>query len=422
MDEKINALRQAVNLTPDNHTLRLLLAEALQAANQKEEALAEYDILLQQGQLPRANLLVVALLAIEAQQLPMAQSCLNAMRYAGLVDEVSHLQAKIEEAFAQQGFVKMVVPQATTTTTTPHPSAPPPPALEATERVTFADIGGLEEVKKVIHRMIILPFLRPELYQAYGKRGGGGVLMYGPPGCGKTMLARATAGECGLPLYNVRIEEILDPYIGVSEKRLHYVFDQARLNAPCVLFIDEVDALAFARKKHTSSITRTLVDQLLQELDAIGANNQNLLILAATNAPWDVDDALLRPGRFDRRLFVPPPDEPARVGIVQGLLKGRPVQGVEAATVARHTTLFSGADLRALVEAATDMAIEDALNHGKTMPLTAKHLERALKQLRPTTLDWLSRAENYIEFANQDKRYDEVATYLKSSEVRRYKR
>jgi transitional endoplasmic reticulum ATPase len=422
MNEKIEALRQAVKLSPDNHMLRLLLAEALQVADQKEEALAEYDLLLQQGQLPRQNLLTVGLLAIEVQQMPLAQSCLNAMRYAGLVEEVSKLQAKIEEAFTQQGFVKMVVPQATTSTPSTQPLVPPPPPLEAAERVTFADIGGLEEVKKVIHRMIILPFLRPELYQAYGKKGGGGVLMYGPPGCGKTMLARATAGECGLPMYNVRIEEILDPYIGISERRLHHVFDQARLNAPCVLFIDEVDALAFARKKHTSSVTRTLVDQLLQELDAIGANNQNLLILAATNAPWDVDDALLRPGRFDRRVFVPPPDEPARVGIVQGLLKGRPVQGIEAAAVARGSALFSGADLRALVEAATDLAIEDALNSGTTMPLTAKHIDRARQGLRPTTLDWLTRAENYVEFANQDKRYDEVASYLKSAEVRKHKR
>lgn len=420
MDEKINALRQAVELSPDNHTLRLLLAEALQSADRKEEALTEYETLLQQGQLPRQNLMGVGLLAIAANQFPMVQSCLNAMRYAGLVEEVSQLQAKLEEAYAQQGFVKMVLPQATAS-----PAAPetvPPPTLEAEARVTFADIGGLEEVKKVIHRMIILPFLRPELYQAYGRKGGGGVLMYGPPGCGKTMLARATAGECGLPMYNVRIEEVLDPYLGVSERRLHHVFEQARLNAPCVLFIDEVDALAYARKKHTSSTTRTLVDQLLQELDAIGANNQNLLILAATNAPWDVDDALLRPGRFDRRVFVPPPDEPARVGIVQGLLKGRPVQGVEAATVARGTPLFSGADLRALVESATDLAIEDALNSGTTVPLTTRHVDRARQSLRPTTLDWLSRAENYIEFANQDKRYDEVAGYLKSAEVKRYKK
>jgi transitional endoplasmic reticulum ATPase len=418
MDEKINALRQALGISPDNHTLRLLLAEALQAAERQEEALSEYDTLLQQGQLPRQNLLTVGLFAVAANQLPMAQSCLNAMRYAGLVDEVSQLQSKIDEAYTQQGFVKMMMPQSSPATVADNA----PPTLQAEERITFADIGGLEEVKKVIHRMIILPFLRPELYQAYGKRGGGGVLMYGPPGCGKTMLARATAGECGLPMYNVRIEEVLDPYLGVSEKRLHAFFEQARQNAPCVLFIDEVDALAFARKRHTSSTTRTLVDQMLQELDAIGANNQNVLILAATNAPWDVDDALLRPGRFDRRVFVPPPDEPARVSIVQGLLKGRPVQGVEATTVARGTALFSGADLRALIESATDLAIEDALNSGNTVPVTAKHIDRGRQGLRPTTLDWLMRAENYVEFANQDKRYDEVSAYLRSAEVRKYRR
>jgi SpoVK/Ycf46/Vps4 family AAA+-type ATPase len=209
----------------------------------------------------------------------------------------------------------------------------------AEDRVTFADVGGLEDAKRAVHRTIILPFQRPDLYERYGRRAGGGVLLYGPPGCGKTLLARATAGECGLPFFNVRIESILDPYIGVSEANLHAAFESARTDAPCVLFLDELDAVAYARRKQQGGGARALVDQLLQELDAIGSDNHQLLVLAATNAPWDIDDALKRPGRFDRMVFVPPPDEPARERILELHLADPPTAGIDLTSLATRTPL-----------------------------------------------------------------------------------
>ncbi|MFN2590083.1 MAG: 26S protease regulatory subunit, partial [Actinomycetota bacterium] len=247
----------------------------------------------------------------------------------------------------------------------------------------------------------------------------GGVLLFGPPGCGKTLLARATAGECGLPFYNVRIEQIIDPFLGVSERNLHVAFEQARAAAPCVLFLDEIDALGFARSKHVGTSIRPLVDQLLQELDSIGADNRNILILAATNAPWDVDEALLRPGRFDRRIFVPPPDEQARRSILEVLLRSVPTDDVDTKTLAAATPLFSGADLRAVVEHATDEAIEEALMTEREPPVTGDRLLRAADGLHPTTVDWLAKARNYVEFANVGDRYGEIGRYLRSKEVRR---
>ena len=276
-------------------------------------------------------------------------------------------------------------------------------------------------MKKAINRTIILPFQRHDLYEKYNRSAGGGVLLFGPPGCGKTLLARATAGECGLPFSNVRIEEILDPYFGVSEANLHDSFVQARRFAPCVLFIDELDAIAFARRKHSGSVGRPLVDQLLQELDAIGADNENILVLAATNAPWDVDEAMKRPGRFDRIVFVPPPDPPARERILALHLRDRPSDNVDTSRIAKATPLFSGADLRALVERAVDLVIDDALETGRERPLTTRDLDNALNDMRPSTLEWIATAPNYVEFANQSGRYDEVASFLVSREARTWK-
>ena len=283
-----------------------------------------------------------------------------------------------------------------------------------TKTVTFADVGGLEEVKKQIERRIILPFQKPSLFQRFKKRVGGGILLYGPPGCGKTLLARATAGECKATFFNVAIHDILDMYIGESERKLHAIFDKARASTPAVLFFDELEALA-GKRQHTREVTSAkLVSQFLAEMDGFTQNNSGVLILGATNVPWAVDPAFRRPGRFDRVLYVPPPDQEARRAIVRHLLDARPAYGaIDAGAIASKTSGFSGADLEHLVETASDEAIEASLGSGSEVPISQRHLVAALRDVKPTTLEWLTTARNYARYANEGGQYDEVLDFLK---------
>jgi len=415
-NSRIESLRLALEHSPNDAGLRSLLAQQLDEAGERDEALEHYLVLFENDALTGPDLATAARVAVSCARTQDASRLIEAANRQG-IEGIPPIERELEALLSERGVLRLV-PKGD------HPEPIESP-LEVTNEapVSFDGIGGLDEQKKLIHRMVILPRQRPDLYEKYGRRAGGGVLFFGPPGCGKTLLARATATECGVPFFNLRIEEILDPYIGVSERNLHAAFEQARANAPCVLFLDELDALAYARRKQHASGSRVLVDQLLQELDAIGSDNEGVLTLAATNAPWDVDDALKRPGRFDRVLFVPPPDAKARTAILEALLVAQRTQPIDIKSLAKRTPLFSGADLRALVERSIDAAIDEALAlaSGEDPPLAEHHFESALEDLRPSTLEWLSRARNYTEFANRDQRYRDVEKYLNSREARRQK-
>jgi hypothetical protein len=209
-DDRILGLLDALALAPDNHALRLLLAETLREAGRDVEALEQYERLLGADALPNEELVAVGELALDVGRLPLAGRVLEAARRTGVVEGVAAFQQRVEQELASEG-----VPRLRSGPIEPLEHADD--LVQTAPTISFADVGGLEDVKKTIHRTIILPFRRPELYARYGRTAGGGVMMFGPPGCGKTMLARATAGECELPFFNVRIEQILDPYFGVAE-------------------------------------------------------------------------------------------------------------------------------------------------------------------------------------------------------------
>lgn len=280
-------------------------------------------------------------------------------------------------------------------------------------KLKFTDVGGMELLKEEIRLKIIHPLNHAELYKAYGKRIGGGILLYGPPGCGKTHLARATAGEIQAGFLSVGINEVLDMWIGNSERNLHQLFDQARRNRPCVLFFDEVDALGASRTDMKSSAGRHLINQFLSELDGVKASNDGVLILGATNAPWHLDSAFRRPGRFDRILFVPPPDPLARAEVLRLQLKGKPQDAVDFEQVAKKTDGFSGADLKAVVDVTVEQKLREAMRTGVPSPIRTKDLIATAGTLRASTREWFATAKNYALYSNQGGVYDDIVKYLK---------
>ncbi len=285
------------------------------------------------------------------------------------------------------------------------------------DKTRFMHIAGMDDLKKSIRLQIIEPFLNPGLFAKFRKKAGGGILLYGPPGCGKTMLARAVANECNASFLAIGISEILSMWQGESERNLALMFEKARAQKPCVMFFDELDALAFARSKASSDVSRKIVNEFLSQLDGFDNQNEQVLILAATNMPWDVDPAMKRPGRFARQVFVPPPDVVARARIIELALESVPHGPIDAQSIAKVTEQYSGADVDALVERAKEYVLSEYLETRRERAISQEDLARAVSELTPTTQDWLRTAKNLVKYAGGDDSYRDLERYLKANKL-----
>jgi transitional endoplasmic reticulum ATPase len=457
-DPGLQALREAARLSPDNLPLRRHLAGQLLAKGYLGEAEAEYRAALVLGPkdedviaglaeaFVRQSAFGAALAALEPLLAsPGYRPGLGVLAARASLGEgdVAGAARRYHEAVSRDPSVgdpdlaarlsappvspyQVAAPPASPYPVPAHPASPYPVAAPAEpdeadeagmERsgVTFADVAGMEPVKEALRLKLLLPVQQPDLFAAFGKRAGGGVLLYGPPGGGKTHLARAAAGELGASFVNVGLADILDMYIGSSERNLRATFDLARRNRPCVLFFDEVDALAARRSDMRQAHTRQLVNQFLAELDGVDEHaNDGVLVLAATNAPWYVDVAFRRPGRFDQPVLVPPPDPAARAAILRILCRDKPLAEMDFDAVARVTDHFVGADLKGVVDRAVEAKLQESMRAGRLVPMSTPDLLAAAKSVRPTAVrEWMATARNYVLHANDSGAWDELLPWVK---------
>ncbi|MDQ3624035.1 MAG: AAA family ATPase [Verrucomicrobiota bacterium] len=449
---KLDPLRQAVAVSPDNVPLLLLLAQAcleewsldearsllerilaldpqraeakvgiarlLHLSGKTSEAFVRAEAAIQQHpNFAPAHLLLARLHAGEGNRAAAQQSYEQAleldptMKDSSLEQELHRAAPRADPPKAEPEKVAVTGAQWTESEDEEEKGASASADLERPS-LTFAGVGGMDAVKEEIRMKIIYPLKNPQLFEAYGKKIGGGVLLYGPPGCGKTLLSRATAGEIQANFLSIGIHQILDLYLGNSEKNLHAIFELARKHAPAVLFFDEVDALAADRNDLKRSAGRTLINQFLAEMDGNVGHNDGLLILGATNAPWHLDPAFRRPGRFDRILFVPPPDESARQSILEVMARDKPTHEFDAAAIAKKTKDFSGADLKAVFDIAIERSLAHAMQEGRVIPIATRDLLRAAKDVKPSTRAWFESAKNYAIYSNQSGFYDDVLEFL----------
>ncbi|RKZ58827.1 MAG: ATP-binding protein [Candidatus Parabeggiatoa sp. nov. 2] len=415
-ENAISALRTALENTPDDHDLALHLANLLLETESYAEALPLFQQVLTtqpnnvkalRGAWQAADKLGKENLAVGYKQLLSALEPTNSdIKFNNeSTDETGNVQNLPQRT--RQAELRLVKGGEDISQYV---------EVEDSE-VFLKDVGGMEQVKRRLHLSFLGPIKNPQLMKTYGKSLGGGFILYGPPGCGKTFIARALAGELGAKFISVGLSDVVDMWFGESERKLHELFETARRAVPAVLFIDELDALGQKRSHLKHSSMRNVVNQLLAELDSLGNDNTNLFMLAATNHPWDVDAALRRPGRFDRMIAVFPPDPPARQAILQYHLRNKPIEDLDLELLVTQTKFFSGADLAYLCNIATEYVIEECMETGQTRPLTTEDFYRPIKEVRPTTKAWFEVARNYAMFANEGGTYDDLLEYIHKAKL-----
>ncbi|MEV7767308.1 AAA family ATPase [Microbacterium sp. NPDC086615] len=434
-EDFVEIIRAAVEADPGNIGLRVDLIELL-LQDHLDEAAAQIDRVAEQGaNTATVNVLRARLMAarLRAGQTPDATSAASA------TDEAAVPPAPAGPASPAPPFVPPAPETPPSAAAVPPRASPPPPAPADTtasdppllrvsadevekpvwdvERpaVTLADVAGLDEVKQHLNGAFLLPMRNPEMARMFGKAARGSLLMYGPPGCGKTFIARAIAGELEANFVHATLADLVRPHFGETEQAIHSLFEAARKARPCVVFIDEFDAIGGRRTSGGSSsqYLRMFASQLLEEFDGVDADNDGIYILAATNRPWDVDPALRRPGRLDRTVLVLPPDEPARVAIIENTLRDKPVAAVDAREVARRTAEFSGADIAYVVHQAIEAAFTESVASGVPRMIGTADLERAAARVVPSTREWFEQIKPVLEYGVDDGTFGQLRAYLK---------
>jgi len=284
------------------------------------------------------------------------------------------------------------------------------PTLEGKkEGITFEDVVGMESVKEQLQLLIIEPFKHPELYEYYNKPLKGGIVMYGPPGCGKSLMAEAVAQEAGLQFFHVKPSDIMSKFVGETEKNLAALFEKAREQAS-LIFFDEFEVLGGDRNNATEH-TKEIISQLLTEMDGLGTKDQKIFCIAATNEPWNIDIALLREGRFGSTVFIPPPDQEARKAMFEHHLKNRPITEVNYSLLSEHTKNWSGADIKGAIEKAVTEVIKKSIEADEKFDIAHENLLHGIENTRSHTKTWFKKAKEQLEQRHESDRFPEVSEF-----------
>jgi len=278
--------------------------------------------------------------------------------------------------------------------------------------IKFSNVAGMEGVKEELRKAIIYPLTKPELSKEFSRKAGGGILLYGPPGCGKTFIMQATVGEAGVNLYTVDIQDIIGGNPEAGSEKLHEIFKEARASAPSILFFDEIDALG-GRRSMQSAASRFIVNQFLTEMSGVEESNENVLIVGATNAPWDVDPALRRSGRFTTKVFIPPPDFPSRVALFMMCARKRPVEGsLDYNKLAELTEYYSSSDITALCDKAAEIPWSESMKGMLKRGVRMEDFMAALGGLKSTLVPWFALAEGELSRSGESDVYPELNKLL----------
>ena len=403
-------------MAPHHVELKLGLAGAYYQQQKNSPALVIVEDLLEQRDPPAAAYVWHAKLLLRAGEPQRA-----AYQYREAL-EIDPASADAELA-RELGVIRTSAATTTTTKSSTAASASGPAIAarpgrgrhRAARRSPSTTSAAWTRVKEEIRMKIILPLAAPGdvqgLRQESRRRH---PACTARPAAARPISPAPPPAKCKAGFLSVGISDVLDMWIGSSEKNLHELFEQARRNKPCVLFFDEVDALGASRADMRHSGGRHLINQFLAELDGVDAANDGVLILAATNAPWHLDNAFRRPGRFDRILFVPPPDQPARAAILRLMLTGKPADGVDFDQLAKKT----GRLLRRRLEGRRRPGRRSEAPRGdevaaSSQPLRTKDLLAAAGNVKPSTREWFATARNYALYSNQGGVYDDILKYLK---------
>lgn len=268
--------------------------------------------------------------------------------------------------------------------------------FKSNNRVTFDDVIGLDDVKELINQMVVYPFKYKEIYKAFNRDSGGGILLYGAPGTGKTMIAKAIANEIDAEFYSIKCSDIASKWYGESARNIKELFDKARSHERSIIFFDEFDSLGSNRDHGNYNTVNMVVSELLSQIDGFESKKNTVLLIASTNKPWNIDSALLRSGRFNKKIYIGLPNKTSRINLLIHELKDSPLSKVDLESISEKTEGYSSADIVELCNETKDIAIKRSIQMNQISPINQKDLIKALSMVSSTIVkDELDRLANF---------------------------